>query len=246
MSFVTNQPPATGAPFGLRQRREAEKPDENADPNNANTFDTKPKVRAPPRVFLANTSAKSALRTTATPTPPPTTTEYKPDSQSQALTLIPTKNNTNESSHWVLAHGFRTEAQFQSLLRRLDSCGTITSSRGSRETLNNWIAVRYSSALAAHKALCQNGTIVSVAGTTMIVGVQSLVESDAEAKLGIDIYSGSDDLGLYSLVGCRVREQPLVDDSEVLLTSGEERLEEGERSKLDGLCGKVLAWFFAW
>jgi hypothetical protein len=255
MSLFTNQPPPTGAPFGLRQRRDTEKTDENANPNNAKTtlFDIKPKVRAPPRVFLA-TSTKSALRTTAAApsTLPPSSKEHT--NSSQALTLIHNPPSSDESSHWILAHGFRTEPQFQSLLRRLESCGTITSSRGSRKSLNNWIAVRYSSVLAAHKALCQNGSIVSVAGTTMVVGVQSFVGSDVEAKLGIDIYNsgdkGEEDLGLYSLVGCGVRELPVVDDSEVLLINGgEERRmieEEDERSRLDGVCGKVLAWFFGW
>ena len=245
-----NQPPPTGAPFGLRQRRDINRneSDENANPQmkEASRDDRKPKVRAPPRLFLS-TTGKSALRSAGVPAASNVSKAASADhksASSQALTVV--KND--ESSLWVVAYGFRTQAHFNALLRRLESCGNITSSRGSnRDRSNAWVAVRYSSALSAHKALCQNGSFVSVGGQTMVIGVLSFTDSDAAARLGIDIYGESDDLGIHSLMNTGVHEQPIVDDSEVLLTNGEDDTEvEGDRSSLDGVCGKVLAWFFNW
>ena len=81
----------------------------------------------------------------------------------------------------------------------------------------------------------------------MVIGVLSFTDSDAAARLGIDIYGESDDLGIHSLINTGVHEQPIVDDSEVLLTNGEDDMEvEGDRPSLDSVCGKVLAWFFNW
>lgn len=83
-----------------------------------------------------------------------------------------------------------------------------------------------------------------MAGSTLIIGVHGLVESDAQARLGIDIYNGEDAGLLRNYGGVVHNEQICVDDGEVLLNDKEEG--EGESLRLDSVCGKVLAWFFNW
>ncbi|KAL3785876.1 hypothetical protein HJC23_008764 [Cyclotella cryptica] len=277
-----NFAPSTHDSSGLRQRRPTDTnrhldsvdhtKDENSNPNNSSRgipsygkWDgANSKVRAPPRVFLA-ASGKSALRNATAMSvqqaPPPTNEHVSDgDSHSQALTVVPnTKIYSDESSLWVVAYGFRTEAQFRALIHRLESCGTITSSRGGLSTGrtktgsdngSNWVAVRYSSALAAHKAMCQNGGFVSVGGSTMVIGVMSLSDSNAADKLGIDIYgthSTSHDVVIRS-VSRGINEHPMTDDSDLLLGDREDGMDVSDRatSGLDSICGKVLAWFFMW
>jgi hypothetical protein len=130
---------------------------------------------------------------------------------------------------------------------KLGECGTITAKKTWGDGGSNWVALRYSNTLSAHKAMCQNGNIISVGGSPMIVGVMSFNDLDAAAKLGIDIYSvnaESQDLLLHSL-GKGVKNPVVVDDSEVILGGGEEELDV-VGGDISGLCGKVLAWFFGW
>ena len=241
MSLFTNQPLPTGAPFGLRQRRdhmsaEPEKIDENADPNNIQTnWDGRKtnKVRPPPRAFLA-TAGKAALRSAAVMI-----------GTSQALVTI-AQTQTNESSLWVLAYtSFTTQAHYNALIRSLKSCGTITASRASRDKGEHWIAVRYNSELEAHKAACKNGSIINVGGSNMVITIMSFADYDVASQLGIDIHAThSDELGILSFSG--VHEQILTDDSEVLLVKNENDRSNGDRSRFESICGKFLAWFFMW
>jgi len=273
-----NFAPATHDSFGLRQRRPTDAnretnavdktKDENSNPNNKSHGipsygkweAVKSKVRAPPRVFLA-ASGKSALRnatvTSVQEEPTPSELVSDRDPNSQALIVVPNnKRYSDEASLWVVAYGFRTEAQFRALIHRLESCGTITSSRGGLSTGqnktgadngSNWVAVRFNSALAAHKAMCQNGGFVSVGGSTMVIGVMSLSDSHAADKLGIDIYgshSTTYDVAIRS-VSRGINEHEMMDDSELLLGDSEAGMDVS-KGALDSVCGKVLAWFFMW
>jgi hypothetical protein len=189
------------------------------------------------------------------PTPSEPVSDHDPNSQ--ALIVVPNnKSFSDESSLWVVAYGFCTEAQFRALIHRLETCGTITSSRGGLSTGqnktgadngNNWVAVRFKSALAAHKAMCQNGGFVSVGGSTMVIGVMSLSDSNAADKLGIDIYgshSTTHDVVIRSM-SRSINEHLVMDDSELLLGDREAGMDVSE-GPLDSVCGKVLAWFFMW
>lgn len=272
-----NFAPTTHDSFGLRQRRptdadretnSADKTkDENSNPNNTSRGipsyvkweGIKSKVPAPPRVFLA-ASGKAALRN-AMVTPvqqEPTPIELSDrEANAQALVVVPNnKSYSDESSLWVVAYGFRTEAQFRALIHRLESCGTITSSRGGLSTGHNkagadngsnWVALRFNSALAAQKAMCQNGGFVSVGGSTMVIGVMSLSDSNAADKLGIDIYcsrSTTHDVVIRS-VSRNINEHQVMDDSELLLGDSDAAMDVS-KGALDSVCGKVLAWFFMW
>lgn len=177
------------------------------------------------------------------------------------------KFTSNYDAPFTLASaGYRNEAHFRALYHRLESCGTITARRGGLACFgessggvtdvgsDNWVAVRYESVLCAKKALCQDGNFVSLGGgSTMIIGVMPLSESDAAARLGIDV-AGGPSRGGVTLSGDprgKRRRYELQSEEDVILYQDERRVgvaaADGEaRSGLDSLCGKVLAWFFMW
>lgn len=106
-----------------------------------------------------------------------------------------------ESSLWIVAYGFRSEHQYRALLRRLESCGTVTARRGGlladpdgnddgRRSIhdNSWVALRFENIISARKALCQHGVILDVGGGgTIVVGVMPLDDPSAARRLGIDM-----------------------------------------------------------
>jgi hypothetical protein len=234
MSLFTNQSPQTsGAPFGLRQRRDPNinrQSDENLHPNPRNDQPKSTAVRAPPKLFLA-TAGKSAFRTAIS-----TTVEHKPET-SQALTIIP------QQQHWIAAYGHQTPSQLQCLLSRLSECGTVISTRMSKH--NPWIALQYDSALSVHKARCQDGCMVNVGGSVMILGVIAL-EGDGMVRLGLD--GSKDEDGGMTLLRKRMEgsggSMSVREEEEVLLV--EDGDEETDRLGMDSVCGKVLGWFFNW
>ena len=165
--------------------------------------------------------------------------------------LISTITSTSPSS------GYRNEAHFRALYHRLESCGTITARRGGMscfgedksETVdsgNNWVAVKFESALHCAKALCQHGSFVGVGGSVMIMGVMPC-ESDAAAKLGINVNKGS--LGGKLTLARSYNKNYNRNDGEILAES-DVMLIERERgevtSGLDRLVGNFLGWFFMW
>jgi len=106
---------------------------------------------------------------------------------------------------------------------------------------DNWVAVRYESALCAHKALCQHNNLVSVGGSTVIVGVMPLNDPGVAARFGVDVGVPS----LSAPGSCRVsRHQKLRTEADILRDDG--MMDNESKSDLDSLCGKFLAWFFMW
>lgn len=206
-------------------------------------------VRAPPRASLAN-AGKSAFMSMSGATAHQRQSAAAPSTYSetnqQALAIISTESDEHESSLWVVAYGFRNEAHFRALLYRLESCGGITSRRGglsnvrksgSSDDGNNWVAIRFESPLAAQKALCQDGSFVSVGGSTMVIGVMAL--SDSAAKLGININGTRSNDATHS----DTLAHELNREEDIMLCNGGD---DTVKSGLDSLCGKVLAWFFLW
>ncbi|KAL7530224.1 hypothetical protein ACHAXR_003373 [Thalassiosira sp. AJA248-18] len=246
------------------------------------------KVRAPPRMSLATGTGKSAFGRSATAAAPqrqqqPSTTESNNNrsnnESNQRAAALPSMNGIEEDlSLWVIGYGYRNEAHFRALYHRLESCGTITARRGglscfgesknenddttTTDNGNNWVAVRYESALCAHKALCQHGNFVSIGGSsggssTMVIGVMPLNESDAAAKLGINTNPSPQEgvklLSSHSYNNNNNRNRgELRSEADILLYGDNERrgdagiIENEIKSGLDSLCGKVLAWFFMW
>lgn len=144
--------------------------------------------------------------------------------------------------------GYRTEAHFRALYHRLEGCGTITARRGGLACAGedrggddggNWVAVRYATALSAHKALCQDRTLVDVGGATFVIGVMPVGDA---ARWGLRGDGPVHAPGIVPMTVSRddVRQDAQGMDADVLLEGGE------ARGGIDGLCGKVLAWFFMW
>ena len=261
--------------------------DENANPNETTREipnyqkwgAIKSNVPAPPRMSLA-TAGKSALKAGSVATQQhqqqvPSEKTCTTDTNYEAPAIVLKEDcDDDERSLWILAYGFRTESQFRALLSRLESCGTITSRRGGLSFFGesrsvgdddgrNWVALRYESSLAARKALCLNGAFLNVGGSTIIIGVTALVDSDAAVKLGFNI-SGS------TTSSCDTAKIPKESqffsrgdynrgtiNSHALSTEADIMLHEDEqedtihqndsvKSGLDSLCAKVLAWFFIW
>ena len=169
--------------------------------------------------------------------------------------------------------GYRNEAQFRTLYHQLSSCGSITARRGGLSCFgekkrsvhdddngnnnavdkgDNWVAVRYESELCAHKALCQHTNLVSVGGSTVIVGVMPLNDPVVAARLGIDVggasmpWEGGGVAPLSASGSCHVvsRRRKLRTEADILRDDG--MTDNESTSDLDSLCGKVLAWFFMW
>ena len=173
--------------------------------------------------------------------------------------------------------GYRNEAQFRTLYHQLSSCGSITARRGGLSCFgektrsvhddddsnnnavdavgngDNWVAVRYESALCAHKALCQHNNLVSVGGSTVIFGVMPLNDPVVAARLGVDVggvsmpWEGGGGVAPLSAPGsCHAvsRQRKLRIEADILRDDG--MTDNESTSDLDSLCGKVLAWFFMW
>ena len=118
---------------------------------------------------------------------------------------------------------------------------------------DNWVAVRYESALCAHKALCQHNNLVSVGGSTVIFGVMPLNDPVVAARLGVDVggvsmpWEGGGGVAQLSASGsCHAvsRQRKLRTEADILRDDG--MTDNESTSYLDSLCGKVLAWFFMW
>lgn len=221
------------------------------------------KVPAPPRMSLA-TAGKSTFSSRRSATAQqqqrsPTENRSNAESNQQAVVRINEKDE-EDLTLWVVGYGYRNEAHFRSLYHRLESCGVITARRGGLSCFgegtsqddngSNWVAVRYESALCAHKALCQHGNFLSIGGSTMVIGVMPLSESDAAAKLGINVNNGSATQEIVTLSGSysNRNECGLRTEADVMLYEGEQGgiIDNEVKSGLDSLCGKVLAWFFMW
>lgn len=180
--------------------------------------------------------------------------------------------------------GYRNVSQFRALYHQLSSCGVITARRGglSRfgeerrhvvnereggdddrvvEDDNNWVAVRYESALHAHKALCQHGNIVNVGVRgTVIFGVMPMSAPGVSAKLlGIESSGSSSSSSRAEVGGAHTSAIGVLGSSSSSTGGGSNRRqlrsdadvvrdydEEETKYDLDSLCGKVLAWFFMW
>ncbi|KAL3826234.1 hypothetical protein ACHAXA_006262 [Cyclostephanos tholiformis] len=182
-------------------------------------------------------------------------------------------------SLWVVGYGYRNVAQFRALYHQLSSCGVITARRGGLSCFgegrrreyddggareddrgdddhSNWVAVRYESALHAHKALCQHGNIVNVGGGcrgAVIFGVMPLSEPGVASKLfGIQFAgaSSSSRVGAgVAMVGGSSSSPSRIDGRRKLITEADVVRDYGDdetKSDLDSLCGRVLAWFFMW
>mmetsp|Transcript_22264 Transcript_22264/g.46564 ORF Transcript_22264/g.46564 Transcript_22264/m.46564 type:complete len:307 (-) Transcript_22264:618-1538(-) len=248
-------------------------PNRSRDDNNISTYGkwgSMSNVPAPPRMSLA-TAGKStfnARRVTATTTQQQQhqRMEGSVNAESNQLALIRKNGNKEDEedlSLWVLGYGFRNESQFRVLYHRLESCGTITARRGGLSCFgegaatdnnddkgNNWVAVRYESQLCAQKALCQQRNFVTVGDSMVVIDVISL-DSDSAAKLGINV---NDSSGLSREVVTLSRSQNgdsrgLSSEADILLDEGGRGgriIDDEEKSGLDSLCGKVLAWFFMW
>ena len=110
------------------------------------------------------------------------------------------------------------------------------------------MAVRYESALCAHKALCQHNNLVNVGGSTVIFGVMPLNDPGVAARLGIDVgisFPWEGGVALSAAGSCRVsREQKLRTEADIMRDDGV--MDKESISDLDSLCGKFLAWFFMW
>mmetsp|Transcript_16226 Transcript_16226/g.35068 ORF Transcript_16226/g.35068 Transcript_16226/m.35068 type:complete len:299 (+) Transcript_16226:148-1044(+) len=266
-------------PLGLRQRGHSSantngnvgaRSDENVNPNstpreNIQTYGkwgAMSKVPAPPRVSLA-TAGKFNTRRSGTTNPQQLNTENGSTTETNHRALVPmNEKDEDDLSLWVVGYGYRNEAHFRALYHRLESSGVITARRGGLSCFgegknndtdngNNWVAVRYESALCAHKAVCQHGNFVSIGGSTMVIGVMHLSESDAAAKLGINVVNGSSLQENVTLSGSfNIRNQrELRTEADIMLHEGEQGdgiIDNEVKSTLDSLCGKVLAWFFMW
>ncbi len=174
----------------------------------------------------------------------------------------------------IHALGYRNEAHFRALYQRLERCGTITARRGglscfgddiNSDSGDNWVAIRYESALCAQKALCQHGNFVSIGGSTMVMGVMALAESKdvAVQLLGSSTVGGglvpssslSRDGGGVRLIGRSGREgrqvRELRTEEDILLIDyddrrGIETVDDELKSSIDNFCGKIMSWFFMW
>lgn len=230
------------------------------------------KVPAPPRASLSSTAGKFAAAAGRSATAQQQQRQQLPTEGRNVGTGTASHQaivSTNERvdvdlSLWVVGYGYRREADFRALYHRLERCGVITARRGglpcfgesrsngdNADNGSNWVAVRYESALCAQKALCQHGSFVSLGGSTMVMGVMPLSESDAAAKLGIN-FDGSASREVVTLSGSynRRRQHELRSEADIMLHEGERggdgTTEYEVASSLDSLCGKVLAWFFMW
>lgn len=253
--------------------------DENTHPNNAPPMKTTAygkwgaKVPAPPRMSLA-TAGKFNARRSATHVQQKQQQVPMEGSrgagESNHQSIVPTNERKEEEdlSLWVIGYGYRNEAHFRALYHRLESCGVINARRGglacfgeiktsnndTSDNGNNWVAVRYESALHAQKALCQHCNFVSLGGSTVVIGVMPLSESDAAAKLGINV-SASSSPEIVRLSGSSYNnyrdQRELRTEADIMLYAdgqpGSDGVMDDEvKSSLDSLCGKVLAWFFMW
>lgn len=253
--------------------------DENANPNSAShhgnmqtaygKWGSMSKVPAPPRVSLSSagkfTAAAGRSATAQQQQRQQLPTEGRNVGTASHQALVPTNERVEvDLSLWVVGYGYRSEAHFRALYQRLERCGVITARRGglpcfgesksnhdNADNGSNWVAVRYESALCAQKALCQHGNFVSLGGSTMVMGVMPLSESDAAAKLGIN-FDGSASREIVTLSGSynRRRQHELRSEADIMLHEGERggdgTTDNEVASSLDSLCGKVLAWFFMW
>lgn len=267
------------APLGLRQRHSSAningnagaRSDENANPNskprdNIQTsygkWGAMSKVPAPPRMSLA-TAGKFNTRRSETTNPQQMNTENSSAAETNHQALVPVNEKVDDDlSLWVVGYGYRNEAHFRALYQRLESSGVITARRGGLSCFgesknndtddgNNWVAVRYESALCAHKAVCQHGNVVSAGGSTMVIGVMHLSESDAAAKLGVNVANGPSLQENVVLSGSyNIRNQrELRTEADIMLYEGEQGngiIDTEAKSSLDSMCGKILAWFFMW
>jgi len=106
-----------------------------------------------------------------------------------------------EYSKWIVAYGFTNSKQCNSILKRFETFGTITSRypRGGDSIIkSNWICLQYDSTLQADKATCQHGCILdaknyynssnnkttSVGKEVIILGVMR-VDVDVALRLGL-------------------------------------------------------------
>jgi len=145
----------------------------------------------------------------------------------------------DDLSHWVVAYGFRTQAQHAALVRRMEGCGDVTARRGGGPP-DNWIALRFESRLSAHKALCADGALICAGGGQMVVGVAPL--SGLATGLGLDLSVGPEEAE-------RERRKSLARRHDELSVSREEDLlllVDQDESQGKGICGRVLSWFFMW
>lgn len=150
-----------------------------------------------------------------------------------------TRATADDLSHWVVAYGFRTQAQHAALVRRMESCGDVTARRGGG-TGDNWMALRFESRLSAHKALCADGALICAGGGQMVVGVAPL--DGLATDLGLDLSVGPEEAE-------RERRKSLARRHDELSASREEDLlllADQDESQGKGICGRVLSWFFMW
>lgn len=249
--------------------------DENAHPNNAprdsmhqtagGKWGATRKVPAPPRVSLA-TAGKWSATSVQQQQQQRTEGNVRGGVESQSIVLV-NERKEDDSSLWVIGYGYRNESQFRELYCRLESCGIITARRGGlacfgedrpaaeSDNGDNWVAVRYESALYAQKALCQHKNFVSIGGGTMVMGVMPLSESDAAAKLGINVNGSSSNeavtlAGSYNNTNNGRRHRELRTEADIMMykdgQGGDGIIDNEVNSSLDSLCGKVLGWFFMW
>ncbi|KAL3780366.1 hypothetical protein ACHAW5_007124 [Stephanodiscus triporus] len=251
--------------------------DVGGDPSSSSgSKSTKIRARPPPRASLASASGMFNTRRRIAATDAADRRRENDDGgasdvvyANDARALVPANKNIGvdeDLSLWVVGYGYRTEAHFRALYHHLSRCGVITARRGGlscfgEETRSgdvaddgdNWVAVRYESALCAHKALCQHAKLASVGGNTVIFGVMPLNDPVVAAKLGIDVGASSSSSlsrgggggGVASSSARASDRRELKTEADILLLR-DERMADGVVNDLDGLCGKVLAWFFMW
>ena len=84
----------------------------------------------------------------------------------------------------------------------------------------------------------------------MVIGSMPLSESDAAARLGINVGGSSQERVTLSRASYEPRNRRELRSEEDVMLYEDERgdgtVGNEVKSGLDSLCGKVLAWFFMW
>ena len=227
--------------FGLRHRAVSSDKENNVGGGNVLHSRGAAAVKKPPRASLA----RLGLSSPAASRPGPSR-EQGANNPGGTVTAAITRRNDQQSSrsteddlsHWVVAYGFRNNAQHAALVRRMESCGDVTARRGGNP--DNWIALRFESRLSAHKALCADGALIRAGGGQMVMGVAPL--TGLATELGLDLSVGPEEAE-------RERRKSLARRNDEISASREEDLlllADQDRNQGKGICGRVLSWFFMW
>jgi len=266
--------------FGLRQRRNGTPAPKSTFQKenrcNALSMDSDMSMLPPPKASLSMMPSGAYTNDPTQETPPMVgsaikntdatfSVESKQHTPSAKSSLLPYEiPSGGDYGNWVVVYGPCTSAQFQTVVRRFGSYGTILTTRGGSGEKANWIALHYDSRLQAEKALCQHNTFLE---DNILIGVtratptlaRQLGFSGVDTSISKGIATPSSLFKSPNVTHMQSKETSgdshmELDEDDVLLGGREHPRTQGNASgatgttngRSTGPCQKVLSWVFQW